>query len=350
MKKHFSLIVFCIGVAIFACLCMVGIKVYAVDGTNILLSIVFALAGIVAFYVIHNLLHEFFHALFAVVAGGKITALSFCGFEFDLLNKKVSFRPLSVYAGWTSFLSKKPQNAEKVLKVSLAGGFIGSWLSLFLAVLFGFLVFKDAFAFSFFIAGGLSVCYYMFVINFIPAISGNDGSLLFLKGRPFVAAAEKIEIESNLYLGKPLSEIFPLTLEKKYGKRYPSIYDILYFLSLKDTGTARAALNNLLSNNADNEVIALLTERFFIACIENDEKKVDELKEAVVYTFDDCNELFSLRAHIAYRLFTGETEWAAALEKTYLRVSLSCPLSGLKKTDNAIFDAYLADTSASSVE
>ena len=342
MKKHFSLIVFCISVALLVCLYFAAIILYSVTGLNILYSVLFTIAGAVAFYLIHNIIHESFHALFAVLSGGKVTAISFCMFKIDFLRKKVFFKPSAVYAGWTSFLSKKPQNAEKVLKSSLAGGFVGSCLSLIIAALLG-LFLRNPFSFAFFVSGGIPACLYMLVVNFVPLVDGNDGSLLFVGGESIAAAAEKIETESNLYLGKPLAEIFPLTLEKKYGKRYPTIYDAWYFLSLKDVGTAKAVLNGLIKNNSDNEVIAPLTERFFIACIENDEKKVNELKEKVECFFDDSEELFALRAHAAYRLFTGEKEWNKAIEKTYRRVSSDYPISGLKKTDNAIFNEYLSD-------
>ena len=339
MKKFFSLIVFTVALVLFACLCAVGIIVNSVTGWGVLAAIGYAAAGVAAFYLLHNLLHESFHALFALISGGKITTLSFWCVEFDFLSKKICFKPSSVYAGWTSFLCKKPQNAEKTLNFSLAGGLLGSVLSLFVAFLLGFVTKNGVFSSEFFFAGGLSVCIYMLSVNFIPLVDGNDGSLLFVKGSAFVAAAERIETESNLYLGKTLARTFPLTLEKKYGKRPASVYDAWYFLSLKDEGTAKAVLNNLIENSGDNEVIAPLTERFFIACVEKDGAKIAAYKERVVDSFND--ELFSLRAHAAYRLFTGEREWAKALCETYRRIARTYPLKGLAETDAAIFEAYL---------
>lgn len=319
-----------------------GFFIYPASGAwAVLLRIFLVFVGAFIGYFLHNALHELLHALFASFSGSQVAAISFWGFKISKEKPKISSERSSLHAGWTVFYVKNPINAEKSLTIALVGGLVGSVLTI---VLFAVLavVIKNGCLLALFIAASFSA-FYMLLINFLPFTEANDGALLFKADKPsYVKTLVAFETESRLFNGEPLEKAFPLTAEKTYGKRPTTYYDCLYMLSKGDLPTARLIADKLLKNTelSDNEVIALLTERFFIACVEKDEEKVEALLPEVEPFFDE--NLASCRAHAAYRLFKGEKEWATLVSSSYKTLSENCPLKGLAASDKKVLDEFIA--------
>ena len=95
--------------------------------------------------------------------------------------------------------------------------------------------------------------------------------------------------------------------------------------------------------NGDNEVIALLFEKFFIACVTGDEAVVDGLKDDFLYA--EGTSPSALRAHAAYRRVTGENEWADSLEKSFFTSLDDSELPGYAASEREIYRRYLGKNS-----
>ncbi len=317
-----------------------GFFIYPVSGAGpILLRILLVFVGAGAGYFLHNALHELFHALFAAIFGSTVTEICFWGVKISKFKPKISLVYSSLHAGWTVFYVKKPEKAQTALTASLAGGLAGSLLSIILCVIFA-VVIQNGYTFELFVSAAFPA-FYMLLINFLP-FTDNDGSLIFRADKDvYVKTLAAFETESRLFAGETLEKAFPLTIERLYGKRPTTYYDCLFMLSKGDLATAKLIADKLVKNpqTPDNEVIALLVERFFIACLEKDEQKVELLLPEVEGTFDE--NLSSCRAHAAYRLFKGEKEWAKVIATSFYALSENCPLKGLGATERQIFDKFI---------
>ena len=314
--------------------------IYPTSGAvSVLVRIFLMFVGSFIGYFSHNIIHELFHALFAFLSGSFVTEVSFCGLKISKFKPKISFEYSSLHAGWTVFYAKNPLKVEKSLKFSLIGGLVGSLLTI---ALFVFLVIfiKSGYTFELFI-GAASSSLYMLLINFLP-FSNNDGSLLFKTSKEsYIKTLATLEVESKLFIGETLEKSFPLSIKQLYGHCPATYYDCLYMLVQGDLSTAKLIVDKIIRDEktSDSEMISALMESFFIACIEADKTKIDNLLTDVEQFFD--KDLSSTRAHIAYRLFTGENEWARLIASSYSVLSQNCRLKGLALTDKKVFDKFI---------
>ncbi|MBR1891805.1 MAG: hypothetical protein IJ811_04865 [Clostridia bacterium] len=306
------------------------------------LSALYALAGLFACYLFHNILHETFHALFARLSGAKVLEIAFCGLVFSKVNKRrFTFDFKSGFAGWTTFVCKRPETAEKTLLKSLVGGLVGSLFALVVPMAIS-LVFYGYFTYYFVFIGSLSVAY-MLVINYVWRFDQTDGLLLSKKGQAaFNERAALLKTESALYSGLAMGEVAEYLFDEQTIQYLPPEYRVLLSLERGDVEGAKNLVDEYqkTDENADNQRIDLLFEKIFIACVQKDQTAVEGLKTLLT----DCEQdsLTYLRAHLSLRRFMGETAWAAALEKTYYAALSECPLKGLARTEMKIYERFLS--------
>ena len=304
------------------------------------LSVLLSAAGLAIGFLLHSLCHETGHAIGAKSRGAKLTFLSIGALDVDLTQKtpKLSFNFKSVYAGGTSFVCNSPIAAPKTLKSSLAGGFIGSLVCL--AVCAVGLAFANYYLYYLLFFGSFSALY-MLCVNFITADRTYDGAAIG-NITEFSSRAALLYIESNLYLGISLSETDFCALNDLCPDRYDNYYDLLRALETGDVLAAKDIADKLISDpeTADNEYIAALFEKFFIAAVQNDGDYIDQNFDEFSGYADDS--LPYLRALAAYLARKGEYEWGAKVAASYLK-TLDCePVKGYKKTERNVWNLYLA--------
>ena len=328
-----------------------GFNYYAVEGAKMIYSTVLVtLAAFVFWYVVHNIVHELFHALAAKIFYGKIISIAVCGLEFCFVKgrKKVVKRPISAYAGATEFVSTKPEKAYLTLYASLLGGLVGTGLTMIVIALLHRLT--SGFFSHYFIMMGFFPVAYMFLVNFVLGGADSDGHMLFLgkKGyKTFVKAAMRLEEDSYLYMGNDLLSSAPVKMTELFGEeKTPDEYDYLRALQIGDIALAKEIANELINEakNGDNGVIDGLIdpvcEKFFIDLLCGEQKSDEETSDAkeTVLFYDDIN---SLRIHCVYRYATGETDWADKLKESYFKLCETIWVEGLKKTYIEIGNRWL---------
>lgn len=302
--------------------------------------------GLIAGYLVHNVLHELGHALFARLSGARVFEIAFWGLR--LSKGKIRFEKSSAYAGWTSFVPLSPQNTVKATSFSLIGGFVGS-LAVLIIIFVGFFV-TDVYL-DYYVAliwvGALISTIYMIAVNFLSSAPGTDGRMLGVGGRTmpndYLSKLVTLEYQSHLLNGRSLNDVESLTFDCGIENRNVTHEDVLLCLERCETERAKELIERALKQEelADNEHIALLLEWFFICCIENNTENVKGLLPQIEgLLLMPTSEPLILRCAVFYRRLNGETAWAEALEKTYFKACENYPLPGLGKTERMIFFKY----------
>lgn len=327
----------------------VGWRVY--DGALLyVMAAIMVVSGLIGGYLVHNLLHECGHALFARLSGARVMEVAFWGLVFA--KGRVSFSARSTYAGWTAFVPKRPQDAAKGLTLSLAGGAIGSMVSLIVifAVTLIFNLFED-FHGLLIMSGAMGSIVYMICVNFLSGADGTDGRLLM--GRPgerslFWTKVVLLECQSHMLNGKSLKEIEKPFFDVSLLKRYVTVCDVMLGLSLGDIGLAERLIDAYLKQPVfdDNEHIALLLCKMLTAISKDDGAGVDALYNRTGWAIlSDIDDPLVLLCSYAYKKYTGDFQWADAVKKTLLRSVYGYPLTGYGKTVMEIYTALYGQDS-----
>lgn len=261
-------------------------------------------------------------------------------------------------------------NFKADLKTVTVGGIIFSFIYCLTAFLIVILV-KEQTLFCLFGAGACSA-FYLFTINVLPINKTNDGSLVLFDGY-CDALADMLEFSylAERNESEKIKERFGKKETADSGKKYESAFlaYILYSIDCNagDVKNALFRFDNFFSEKSinklsDEEYSLIFSETVFSACLrlagireaneenlcsaktETDEKPrilsafLAENKRGIENFFASCQSapseeffggennlplgeiLFLLkttRAHAAYRDFSGETEWANAIKKSY---------------------------------
>ena len=303
---------------------------------------IFVFIGLIGGYFMHNILHEAGHALFAERAGATIFEVAFCGFVFAR-DKKVGMNLRSGVAGWTEFVPNEPKKASEVLRKSLVGGMIGSFLSLFIAVIVYCLgIFtKNYFLASAFGAHG-AVNVYMIMLNFFSSARGTDGRLMASAPEEYALAASFLEYQSYLYNGVSAKNIERLDFDNPCGKKITTLFDVQKALQTGDAKTAEVYLDVALSEHktTDNGLIALYLEKLFVSILFNDKENTEKYFLLSKKEIEYPSTVTSLRVACYYRKYDGEEKWADSLKTTFYRSLNNCALKGQAETEREIFENY----------
>ena len=330
-----------------------GLFVFSVPLDKIWEAFALTALSFVAWYFAHNALHEIFHAIFTAAFGGRVISVAFWGLEFNLY-KKFGISPAieSGVSGWTEFICKEPDRADRTLLWSLWGGIVGTALTVAL-VLTAFLV-QPTFIATYLFLMGLFPVIYMFAINFLFPENDGDGALLrsyFKDKAAFYSAAARLETEGRLFKGEDLSSAMSVAMRKKYADE-PIVTDYDYLLALTsgDISRVKSVLTDLSKSkkNFDNGVIDELFEKAFVTCAENgDLSGVDKEYLSATFSSDRPDDI---RVHHAYRLATGDTKWAQLLEASYFKAIKNPVLPSLEKAYEKIGVIWLLRKKTGSAE
>ena len=307
---------------------------------NVFIALGFTVAATVIWYLVHNLLHEGFHCLFALLAGAKILEFGAIGVLIYTKGRKrkIKFDLRSGYAGRVGFVCNNPKIVPKTLFVALVGGLFGTVLTFAIIILI-YALNKSYFTY-YLVLMGIFVVLYMFIVNYACDFPFTDGSMLFMTARgkkEFTRAVKMIIIEGMLYNGYTVFASIP----RNDTYDMVTYYDVLFALEQGDIKSAKTLIAQLEEDEkaGDNEVIAAFMERFFIACIEKDKDYISNNKQR----FDDVSggDAQALRVQIAYRNFTGESDWADLLKKSFEKALNQTPLKGLSITQMLLMEKYV---------
>ena len=298
-------------------------------------ALLYFFIGAAFWYLVHNVLHESFHAAFCAAFYGKITSVAFLGFSFNFYNGfKVRLALKSGYSGWTEFICKRPEKADVTLRAGLWGGLTGSLLTL-TAIAAAYFLSAGFFA-HYFVLSGIIPVVYMIAVNFAIKTADQDGALLSFspKGkRAFAMAAARLETESYLSQGKLLTNAYPVRMRAAYAfAREENGYDYLAALEKGDIKRAADILRAIESSgeSANNGVIDVFNEKLFLSCVEKKDGAKQDLEKFSPEIFGDDPD--SLRAHYHYRKARGERAWSELLEKSYFKSCENVYLKGLKES------------------
>ena len=180
---------------------------------------------------------------------GKIISIAVCGAEICFVKgrKKISYRPRSAFAGATEFVCKRPEKAYVTLYASLIGGLVGTALTIVLIALIHRIT--SGFFSHYFVLMGFFPVLYMFLVNFFFGGPDSDGFMLFLGKNDygaFTRAAMRLETDSYLFFGKPLSEARPVHMAAIFKEiEKPDVYDYLRALEVGNTAAAKRIVTEL---------------------------------------------------------------------------------------------------------
>ncbi len=322
-----------------------AIKIYpSSDYKEYLFPILFSIIGLIGGYLVHNAVHELGHAIFAKKAKAKVFEVACCGFVFS--KKKVKFKPSSAYAGWTKFVPQKPEDALNVLLTSLYGGFLGSLICLFIGILLMVFMGRSWLTLSL-VCSAQMVFIYMTVINFSTGADGTDGKL-FASSKDesdnyFVSKIYLLEAQSKMYAGLRAKELGEFYFQSLFEEKSATYIDLLIALENGDKTLAKDLIDQMENNGEmdDNELIATLSEKLFLACVEKEETKAYNIYEQICAIVDEPDgDLTLMRASYAYKTLTGEVDWAKALRVTFAKACAAHDLSGFGKTQLEILNLY----------
>ena len=309
------------------------------------------------------------YGLFTVECGAKNKKISFSPFSGEA--------GVTEFAVSTEKITKKEKsgavdlfNFKADLKTVTVGGIIFSFIYCLTAFLIVILV-KEQTLFCLFGAGACSA-FYLFTINVLPINKTNDGSLVLFDGY-CDALADMLEFSylAERNESEKIKERFGKKETADSGKKYESAFlaYILYSIDCNagDVKNALFRFDNFFSEKSinklsDEEYSLIFSETVFSACLrlagireaneenlcsaktETDEKPrilsafLAENKRGIENFFASCQSapseeffggennlplgeilflLKTMRAHAAYRDFSGETEWANAIKKSY---------------------------------
>lgn len=345
MKKTVILIslsiILSVGVAVLSV--FTSVSICTVTDKRYYMIAVFAVIGLIGGYLLHNALHEGGHALFAKLCGAKVFEVAFCGFVFTK-NKGVKLNFKSGVAGWTDFVPLKPENSEEVLNKSLLGGLIGSFVSLFVAMILyvsGILVRSYPLVSAFGFYGAVNV--YMITVNFFSSAPKTDGKLMFSSDDEYKDAVSLLEYQSYLLNGVSAKNIPQFDSSNLNKRKTTTLYDVQKALQKGKINEASDLSDWLLSRykKADNGLIAVYLEKLFVSVLSDDKENVEKYYPLCRNEIEYPSSSSSLRVACYYRKYNGENDWANSLRKTFYHSLDDCPLNGLAETEKEIFENYI---------
>lgn len=330
-----------LSVAVFLAVCYYS-REYSVLGDifqQCLLSGLIALLGVVFGYVLHTVLHELGHLL--AVMGGGVKVIKF-GVLFlsvvwtgEKYECRFSFKNRT--AGEFVFVAKNPDNAGFFVFRSVLGAMVASFLTLFITILL--IKFIDTYV-AYCLLGGMASCIiYLVLLNFLSFMPTTDGLLVYANDFVVNDVFAVCSVESYLYKGVRLANM-PNDLFEKTESGVNLFYSALKKLYEGDLACAKelfVRLENMWSISADNRLIAVRLQLFYIAIMQHDVDYVAKNENDVLDCLDNFLSPCALRVAIAFRLFKGDVEWAKILSQTFDKMQFGLEL-GLLSDEKQIID------------
>ena len=307
-------------------------------------SILYAVLGVLAFYLINAIVHELAHVISGAIAGLKPYSVQILNLFIgkDESGKfKVCFKRSYGELGSTVLM---PKNSEKVFEKHVISAFCALLSNLIVMVVqcVVALTTSSLFVYSF-IGVSFPITLYIFLVNLIPVFE-NDGRLVVF----FFTGGEDVEIAKNYYtavsdltLGQ-LPENLNSTLLIKIGNGAYSagIRYLRYLAYLKND--EESAFKELELIPSDNEPYMLFDEiekeKFFIAMIKDNANYVNQFSGSIVGLIEDNKTPSDYRIHAVYRIRTGDIEWAKLILNSGIEFCKTYPNIGLALSEKAYME------------
>jgi len=316
---------------VFWCIAIVLLIAFAYKNGSLQLwqVLLLTLAGLIINYFLSLFFHELGHLAFAKKNKAKTASVNFGLFTVDKKQKRVKlFTVFGENAGSSEFVTVDKISAERVRSIAFGG--LLFHLVYVLGVFLVILLVKNTILFSLFGIGGLSACY-LLTVNLLPFDKSADGAVVLR-----TEYAEAVAQISNLELAVKRDENIQLNDFLNASNQPLAKYCKYFILSLQDSKVAIDFLNiDQNTDLTDQEYGLLFPEMLFKACI-NGEVGEKLKNRAENYFSAQSLSICDLRAHYAFRLFTGESEWAKSILLTYNQELQNLP-NKQKQSENNLF-------------
>ena len=310
-----------------------------------------AILGLVVTAVIASIVHELGHVLCGLILGFKVTEIKILFLKITFAKKfKISLVKFNDF-GETVLV---PKNSKNYANKMLACAYSGLAFSLFYVV-FGMIIATTTKSVEVLVVFGLSyhLSAYILLINLFPIREDSDGSLLFTM--LFKEQKEKTVLKNALQLGADiLLGVEPKDVDSELLKTYRLPVDkfsarILYYRYLayfeKDDLAGHMQLNKItnIEELDDEEYIAIVKEKFFMAIVLGDDKFIKEYADEVMEYVGEYSSPSDYRIHATYRIYQGENEWAKLIVKDGLNNIDNFNEKGLVKLEKRILESLIID-------
>lgn len=302
----------------------IAVKICSYYSGNLLSTIIYLSVGFIGTFIITSAFHELGHLLFARLCGFKIVEFNFLFFNFTLVDGKykLAFRLNFKDFGVVSFLPEVEEVNKRKIFLASVGGLFFNFILLVVYLTFFVYSFENSRILFCLIGAQFLIPFYLFFINFIPFDYTFDGYFLF----KFLKDSEESEMILNAFTvgGLIYNGLEPINLPEKYFKikkydlGYYSIailyYDYLRLLGV-DVSSAYSELKEIfqVEDYEDYLTEEIAVELFYVAIMEGNREYIEKNKEETIELLSNLDTATSIRVQLAYRIYTGETEWAKML-------------------------------------
>lgn len=307
---------------IFCILLYVGFNLFIIaQGYNPLKSVILSFVGVLINYVITVFVHELGHVITARCRGLKTSFVNFGLFTVDFKKKK--FYPFTFFgnhAGKSVFVPAKEIKASD-LRIISESGIIFQAVTAALFLIAGVIV-ADVVYYCMFCIGQVSAIY-VFMMNALSARRDGDAAIFDKKSDYAEVLAACYNTEYKINQGS-----IPTEPELIKRDNRPIALYLHYLFTAVNEGRSQAfkVLETIKNTDelTDDEYAALYPEIVYAACVSG---KIESVKARAqnFFAVADDNEVNVLRAHAAFRIASGETQWGEALKKSYDKVLAAQP-------------------------
>lgn len=294
------------------------------------IAVLYCAVGVILNYVCGVLVHEAGHIVAANRFGLKVVKVNLGIVTIDFENQKVvPFTFFGKNAGETHFLPTREVTAKQIRTVA-AYGILFSLLFLVIGAAAGVILSvatSGAAAFCLFTAGQ-TANFYIIAANTLSSDKTADGNIAFSDDDYVEVVAACAETERVILLGEipdeadviksdnqPIALYFHylFTAEKKNREEAFEVLDMFCDNLCGDSFGSLCYLDEL----TDEEYSLIFPEVLFRACVKG--CVTDEMKERAEEFFaeSETDGIGKMRAHYAFRKFTGDEKWAGVLLASY---------------------------------
>ncbi len=275
--------------------------------------------GWVVHYFIACFLHELGHLIFAKKNKFAVNYVNFGLFAIDFTKKEKRVKFFTFFgenAGESLFLPYKGTTKEK-LRLTAFGGLLFSFLYALLGIVLALCITNPV---VFCLVGVASLpATYLLVVNCLTFDKTSDGYLIFSSSDYADVLVEIMHQERQISKG-----IIPSCPAILQNSKQP-LARIYYYKHLIVREKFKRANEVLIDLSADilqfddQEYLLIFPEIIYNECL-NGNLSEQNKNLAENFFVGSISDLSTVRAHREYRKFTGETNWARTLDKSYQRL------------------------------
>lgn len=350
MKKNNVKILVNVSLAIvcIALFLLLFISILFAFNQNVLAVILSVGLGLFIILVSNSIFHELGHAIIGVFSGLELYSIKFFCFLFVREKGKIKFK-FDKSLGELGSTVLNPKTKEKVLKkyVASAMGGLGATFILLLAQILICSLTKNLIVYC---ALGITfpLTVYIFMVNLLPVFENNDGYLVY----KYLSGGDEREIIENyftliaeLFLGVEPCDVTPSLLIKYNGvSGYSANIRYLRYLAFIRSDEERALkelreISDLSAiSNLNDEIFE---ELFFSAILLNDKRFIKANEQSALAVFEKPVRPQTYRIHGAYRIWSGEKDWAKLILKSGIEFCKDYAVKGLASSEKKYMELLI---------